>query len=369
MKRTLTTALALALAACAQDGAEEVGSVGLAVTTVGGDGATYRLTPGARVSLSTTNPSGTPNYDVGLDGDGAVVTVRVVPGTYIATLYLDNNFNQTEWALMRTVNGVTDTVNGQLETQQPVTLVVSGGQTSNLVFEFAITTGKIVFGRGNLNIGIGANQATNYTASESGSGNIAGMPTFSGPYATGLQALLPGAGVQGLQIAISGHNIGPWIDAGGTIDPDGLNEAVCAPFQIDSLTGGGHPGLVALVQEANHGNAPSFLFGHSNICVIDDGTTGHIRLRATREGTADTAAFQTAFAPNNPPAMFHIQVLGDLPTRVYNATTGEFDSDALLGMQTLNMQLRLQVRDDTDGTVFWYAANAPGTETFSFSAH
>ena len=368
MKRIMTTALVLTVAACAEGGGEEVGSVGLAVTTVGGDGATYRLTPGARVSLTTTNQSGTPNYDVGLDGDSAVVTIHAVPGTYQATLYLDNNFNQTEWALMRTVNGVTDTVNGQLETQQPVTLVVLGGQTANLNFQFAITTGKIVFGRGNVNISIGANQATNYAASESGTGAIAGMPAFSGPYATGLQALLPGAGVQGLQIAISGHNIGPWVDAGGSIDPDGLNEAVCAPFQLDSLTGAGHPGLVALVQEANHGNAPSFLFGHSNICVIDDGTTGHIRLRATREGTADTVAFQTAFAPDNPPAMFHIQVLGTLPTRVFNADTGEFDSDALLGMQTLNMQLRLQVRDDNDASVLWYAASATGTETFSFSA-
>src|SRR5262249_21729278 len=103
-------------------------------------------------------------------------------------------------------------------------------------------------------------------------------------------------------------------------------------------------------------------------CVTDDGTTSQIRIRVTREGTADTAAFQAAFAPDNPSAMYHIQVFGALPTRVYNAGTGEFDSDALLGMQTLNMALRLQVRDGLNAGVLWYAGNALGTETFSFSA-
>src|SRR5262249_7794514 len=157
--------------------------------------------------------------------------------------------------------------------------------------------------------------------------------------------LMPAAGAKGFQIAIQGHMTGPWDDAGGTIDPDGLNEAACASFHLDGLSSPDNPdGLTALIAEANHGTADSFLYGPSNLCVIDDGTTSHSRIRATREGPADTVTFQHILGVA--PAMFHIQVIGDLPTRVYNADTGLLDTDALLGTQTLPMTLKIQIRDD-----------------------
>jgi hypothetical protein len=371
--RTMKLALALAVAGCAaQKTSHELASVGVALTTTGQDGGTYRLQQGTRLSFNATSPTQSPNYDVNLDGDGNL-TFKVVPGTYAATLYLSTdppNFTRTEWRLERTVNGVTDTITAELVTPQGSAMTVTEAGPNNLVFQFKTLTGTIVFGRAPVDVSIGVSPATNFTASESGSG-VTGIPAFGGPYAAGLQALLPGAGTT-LNITIAGHMTGPWVDTGGTIDPPdqgGVNLSVCAPIALDSLSGGDQAGFLALIAEANHGGAPNYLFGQSDICIIDRGTFSQVWMRVAREGTADTVAFQTAFAPDNPAAVFYIRVVGDLPTRVYNSDTGELDSNALLGTQSLPMtDLHLVVRSDVDQSIWYNSRPITGTETFIFSA-
>jgi hypothetical protein len=357
--------LCLALAACAADKPEDVGTVGMAVTTAGPDGATYRLTPGTRLELFGS--TGLPNYDVGLDGDSSVVTIPVSPGDYQASLFHENGYT-TDWPLERTSGTSTGTVNGHLITAQPVALTVTSAQTTSLVLQFTVATaGTISFDRGDIGVSIDVSQqqATGFTASADGTGSVIGTPLFSGPFAAGLTALLPGAGTQGLQASVSGHLTGAWQEVGGAIDPDGVALSVCAPFQLDSASGSGHPGLVALIDEANHGEAPNFLFGNASICVIDNGTTGQVRLRFSREGTAETASFQNVLG--TAATIFHVQMLGDLPTRAYNSDTGAFDVNALVGTSDLPMTLRLQVRDDADLITLWYNARIVGTETFSFA--
>lgn len=357
---------ALALAACATQ--DQLASIDTALTATGADGATYRLAVGTRLSFNTTAASGQPNYDVNLDTDSTDVVFHAAPGSYSASLYNTNATYTTVWPLQRTLNGVTDTVFAQLVTPMPVTVAVVGGQTTNLAFAFAVTGGTITFGRGNVDVVIGVGQATGYTGGASGSGNVTGTPTVGGPNPASLAALMPAAGATNLSIAVAGHMTGPWAESGGTVDPDGLSQFVCAPFQIDSASGSGNTGVADLVAEATFagGTAPSFLYGSSNLCVIDTGTTNQVRIRMTREGAADTAAFQAIFG--SAAAMFHVQVIGTLPSRIYDSTAGTFDVDALLGMQTLPLTLRLQIRDDADLVTPWYIANVSGTETFSFAA-
>ena len=365
MKRLYAiSTLLLLVSACATDD-RDLGGVAAALTSTGADGATYRLTPGTRLTLSGTN---LPGYDVGLDGDGTVVTVPVAPGDYQASIY-DQNGDTTAWPLERTLNGTTTIVTGQLVTPQPAPLTVVSQQTTSLVLQFDVATaGTITFDRGTVGVSVGVNEqpGKGFTAGADGTGDVAGAPLSDGPYAAGLAALLPGAGVTGLHVAVSGHVTGPWAESGGSRDPDGISEFVCAPFQLDASSGSGNDGLVALIAEANHGTAPDFLYGNANLCVIDNGTTGQVRLRLSREGAAETPAFTTILGTAS--ALFHVQILGDLPTRVYNSDTGVLDANALLGAGSLPMHLKLQVRDGTNIGSFWYAATVNGTETFSFAA-
>jgi hypothetical protein len=250
-----------------------------------------------------------------------------------------------------------------------VTISVAGGQTTSLVFQFTVATaGTITFDHGNIGVAIdvGQQQANGFTASADGTGNVTGTPLSTGPFADGLRAFMPGTGATGLQISVSGHVTGPFAEVGGVIDPDSMSASVCAPFQLDSTSGSGHDGLIALIAEANHGTAPTFINGSANICVIDTGTSSQVRLRLSREGAAETPSF--AGILGTAPTVFHIQVIGDLPTRAYDSQTGVFDVNALVGTFSLPMTLRLQIRDDTDFITLWYNARILGTETFTFTA-
>src|SRR5437868_6470746 len=97
-------ALAAALAACTTD-TDKTGEVSTPVETVGGDGATYHLPPSTRLSLASL--SSIANYDIGLDGDTSVVSVRVAEGSYQAGIYNTDHDYTTDWPLARTAPGRT----------------------------------------------------------------------------------------------------------------------------------------------------------------------------------------------------------------------------------------------------------------------
>lgn len=362
MRITIVSTLFLLVSACTAG--ESDGSVAAALTTTGADGATYRLTPGTRLQASGT---GLPGYDVGLDGDGAVVSIPVAPGDYQASIYHPNGYT-TEWPLERTANGSTTIVTGELITPQPAALTVESAQTTSFVLQFDVgTAGTITFDRGSLGVSVGVNEhpATGFTAAGDGTGDVVGTPLSDGPFGAGLAALLPAAGATGLHVAVSGHVTGPWAESGGSRDPDGIAQFVCAPMQLDATSTTGNDGLAALIAEANHGTAPDFLYGNANLCVIDNGTTAQVRIRLSREGAAESPAFTAILGTT--PTLFHVQLVADLPTRVYNSDTGVFDADAILGAASLPMHLKLQVRDGSDIGAFWYAANVAGTETFTLA--
>src|SRR5689334_3342963 len=108
--------LAVLLGACFTE-PSTTGTVDMPLTSVGSDGATYRLPDGTRLSLAA-NPS--PFYDVGLDGDGASVTFSAAEGSYQADLYNAEHEYTTQWPLLRTASdGTVSTVDARLVTALP----------------------------------------------------------------------------------------------------------------------------------------------------------------------------------------------------------------------------------------------------------
>jgi hypothetical protein len=370
MRKSMTAlALGAALAACGlgDDPGSSVGHVGMAVVTTGADGALYRLTPGTRLALAlASDPSQV--SDFALDGDGAVVTVRLAPGDYQASIYHpDGNFT-SQWPLERTNgNEPMGTVTATLVTPQPVAVTVMTGQTTSLVFQFNVASGgTLTFDRGTVEtrIGVATVPASSLSVGADGTGAVAGTPTFGGPAEPALRAVMPGAGATGLSVAVTAHTTGAWQDSSAGSFESGF--FICAPAQIDSATAGGNDGFAALIAESGHGSAPSFFGGPANICVIDFGpnSPNQIRIRLSREGVAETATLTAALGAA--PALFHNQILGVLPVRVYDNQAGTLDLDALLvAGGTLPMTVKAQIRDESDFSSFWYRAVITGQLTFS----
>jgi hypothetical protein len=352
--------LGVVLSGCsAEEGEEELGSVGLAVVATGSDGATYRLTPGTRIGLFREAPQFI--WDQSLDGDSSVVTIRLPPGTYLAEIFHDTGYTTT-WPLERTLGGETTTVMADLLTAQPATVAVAANASTSLIFEFRLPTGPVTFGRGNLDVSINvADPATSFDSSFTTS-DLAVTSVFvasEGPHAAALTSALPTAGTSGLGVSISMALTGPWQEGGG----DEALTSICAPVTVTQNVGTGHAGFADAIAEAGHGDAPGFLFGPASVCVFDYGTFNRIRFRTSRAGAGETATFSGIGGDFT---WFHV-FYGDLPERVYDFQNATFDVDALMDQSgSLSMSGNVRVLDPT-GALMWYNAAVSGTMAFSFT--
>jgi hypothetical protein len=360
--RSICITLALALGACTAH-QDEAGAVSLAITATGSDGATYALPAGTRLTLAT---SLIPNYDVALDGSGTDVQVSVTAGSYQAEIYNTDNNYTTQWPLLRSnSDGSTTPVTATLVTPQPQMLTVTTGQTTALGFQFVIPSGgTVVFGHGtvDVSIGVGTQPASSFTAAVQGTGDIQGTPTFTGPYAPNLMAVMPGPGATGLQISVNATLTGSFQEAGGSIDATASSLSVCAPISITSSSAMGSPGFSALIAESGHGDAPGFLFGPATLCIVDNGTTNQARIRLSRQGPAETATFMMIFG--GMPVLFWNVIVGDLPQRVYDGSSGTLQLGALAG--TYSVPMRMTNRIGADLAQLWYFDVVIGQMNFSF---
>jgi hypothetical protein len=342
----------LALAACvADDGAERTGHIALAVVAAGPDGATYRLPQGTILEMQ-------PGYSFPLDGDGAIVTVQLSPGTYDAWLFASTASGAgslIEWPLDRiAADGSVDSVNATLVTSQPAPVTVVAGQTTPLVLEFRIATGGTVrFERGDVavSIDVGGTPATAFTASAQG--------TFG---TTSLQSTalfvgrLPGNGATGLSLSVTGAVTGAWQEAGG--DPTG-GFYICAPLTVTARSGSGSTGFADFVEEVGIGDAPNYLFGPANVCVVDYGALGNaFRVRLTKQGAGTTPTFADITD-----GLFSVVLFGTLSEKVYDYAAGTFDLDALMRAHTQNLNGSIRASATAPGG--FYLAGVSGQMTFS----
>jgi hypothetical protein len=362
----LSLGLAVLLGACFTE-TSTTGTVDMPLTSVGSDGATYRLPDGTRLTLAA-DPS--PFYDVGLDGDSATVTFSAAEGSYQADLYnLDHEYT-TQWPLLRTApDGTVSTVDAHLVTALPVATTVVADQATSLRFQFSIPSGgTVTFGHGTVSVTVGVDEvpASGYTVSAQGTGNVAGIPAITGPHAAELAAALPGEGATGLSISLTATVTGPWQETGGTIDADGMLLTACAPIALTAHAGSGHTGFADLIAEAGHGDSPGFLFGPLSLCVNDFGTSTEVRVRMSRLGPAETPTFSAITGSD--PVLFWNVLRVTFPTRIYNSDAGTLDLDALTGTRDLPMRLVTRVGTDTSAPL-WYQGSVTGQVTFSFVAN
>src|SRR5262245_60983227 len=145
----------LALAACAV-GVGETGTVEVPLSTIGADGATYRLPEGSQVLLT----NGEYFQYLLVDGPEASLHVEVPVGSVNATLWNPAGYAD-RWPLVRELaDGTTDTVMATLATPLPATVEVAEGQTASIAFSFVVAQiGTISFAHGAVDISVAVGSA------------------------------------------------------------------------------------------------------------------------------------------------------------------------------------------------------------------
>lgn len=153
--RSLCCALFLAcasaplLTACSQADQGEVteagGTVELALSTTGADGAVYGFPESTYLQLNTTNFS----EWVSLTGSETVLSKELAAGEYTASLwFLDGNVQ-----LARTEAGSTSLVDAEWTNTQPIALSIVDGQITPLTLQFSLDNlGAVAFETGTLQV-------------------------------------------------------------------------------------------------------------------------------------------------------------------------------------------------------------------------
>lgn len=172
VRYAMAVATAAALAGCdetAQDEQDTYGSLATAITATGTDGATYRLPADTYVQVYNGS-----YYDFySMDGDMEVLSIEVPVGDYLVSIGHPNGYT-VDWPLDRTnPDATTETVNGTLLTPQPVSVSVTEGATSSLVFQFQVVDGgTVTFAHGLIDISVDVSVET----------STVGRATWSGTY-------------------------------------------------------------------------------------------------------------------------------------------------------------------------------------------
>lgn len=337
-----------AMAACAADDGE-TGDVAVALTAPGADGASYRLTPGARVALY-----GGPFYDeFVLDGDQQVQRIQVPPGAYQAELVHNAGYT-TEWPLERTnLDGTIDTVNATLTTVMPASVDVLADEATPLVLTFVVEgVGPITFAHGAVDVSVDVDEvpADGYRASAVGPVELFSVlidPTAPPEITT----RLPAVG-QVVDLGAVVRTTGPWVWSAAT--------GACAPAELVGYSTGGHSGFTDLVTEAVNGT-------FFQLCVYTFEGTSQIQMLFFKTGAAFTATFSDLGAQDY---SFLTYVTIDVPTPIFVGDTLHLED--LVGTQALPATVfsRVSARPagSLDPRARWYRGIFSGTMTFTFGS-
>ncbi len=331
MRTPLFLVAALAAAGCI-DGAEPVGTVGVALTATDPTGATYRLTPGARLALS-----GGAYYDeLSLDGDGAAVQLEVPTGDYFAELVHDAGYT-TQWPLERTdVDGTVETVTATLITPMPATLTVTADAQVNLVLGFQVPDfGAITFSHGTVEVAIDVDETT------AGGVDLVESATFDTTSVTvhpsappALATRMPALG-DDVDMLLSAHATGDWYQASAT--------SACAPAAVYAV-GSGQAGVEDLLLESTTAEV--------QLCVFDS-EPPQVQLLAFRAGAPTTPTFSDLGESN---WLFVSYLTADLPAAVFDGET--LDLDPVVGevITPAIAYTRASVRHTGQPSEIWYRA-------------
>lgn len=266
------------LSGCSNAGQEEsvgeAGSIALALTAAGSDGAVYGFPPGTYLQVS----SATVSEYVPLSGPEPQVQQTFPVGAYTASLYFQSN----DVELTKTDGTVTTTVGAEWTNPQPVTFDIVQGQTTPLALHFSVKgLTDVVFETGTLQVIADVlEEETDVPASATFEGTTnfyyATYLDSTAAYATELQV------DQGIDFGLSlGFDAtGDWVQYG--------SQSVCQAGTLIQASATGSLGLSRRVEQ--------LVGGSSILCVQDTGTSDLITLYPSRYGAPP--AGQEMFLPD-----------------------------------------------------------------------
>ncbi len=334
----------VALATACTAATDDVGTIGVALTAADAGGATYRLTPGARLAMS----GGTFYDEYSLDGDAAFVRIDVPPGDYAADLVNDAG-DGPQWPLVRReLDGSVETVLATLVTPMPAPLTITADGLTNLVLRFEVPdVGPVTFAEGSVDVSIEVVGTTPANLDVHYDGTLDVSSVVIDPTApAALAPRMPAAGDAGLPFALYASITGPWAKTSATM--------ACAP--VSFVNWGGAGGVVAVMMEAT---APGASF-----CIFDDGVSpaqGQIVL--SRTGAPTTPTFSDLGSGSY---SFLAFTSVEIPAGAFDGET--LDLGVLLGAHTFpaTMVTRVSHRAaDGEPRIHWHRANYTGQLTLS----
>jgi hypothetical protein len=282
---------------------EVLGTVAAELSTVGPDGATYSLPPTARLTLVE---AGSPADGGGLSWTGsfapgeATETFSVPAGVYAATLTNAGSDAGATWSLTRQADGGATTLTATLVDPMPVTVTVTAGHVTPLVFHFATEVlGNVTFGTGGVGVGV-ALDAGAFALSTAKITGTASMTVDDVDASTKFDRGFDFVGTVSVPYTMSLTRSGGW-----TIAAD----RACAPVTGTASSTSRNAALAAVFSEASGGTG--------TICFGDPSLSGVFSVQLARKGTPVTSTLQADLPAGG---IFEVQVTGLAP-EVFDGTT------------------------------------------------
>jgi hypothetical protein len=263
----LSCASAPLLAGCSHaeqgEAVEDGGSLDLALTTTGADGAVYGFPDQTYLEVSTATFS----EWIPLWTSTETLLSKTLPaGAYTATLIFQNGTPE----LTRTEGMTTTTVGAEWTNPQPVSLTVVKGQTTPLALHFSVDSlVDLVFDTGTLNViadVVEEDAEQPQSATVSGTTNI-DYEVYGDSTATYATALDVDSGVD-LAFAMGFHANGAWQQYGSS--------SVCQPGTLVSGSSSGSAGLDLRLRQ--------LIDGQAYLCVNELGASDQISLFPSNYG-------------------------------------------------------------------------------------
>jgi hypothetical protein len=321
---------------------ETAGTLTMALTGVGPDGATYAL--GSGVALSVwLGDSGTSSGVSGLSTAAGPQSFTLPAGSYTGRLSGGDSTVTAGWPLLRLGDGGNTPVAAALLDPQPYAFTISAGGTTNLPLHFMIANvGPVTFASGTLTTSLAIDAGT----VPPGGAVLAGSPSFafvsgqtSSTALNNALAAIPTSAPVAVPMTVSFKMTGPF-----TMQAD----SACAPG-IPTVTAtalpdaGAEDTIAALAVETSGATA--------NLCFFDAQSLfpNIVQLVWTRTGAPQTPAMQALIGQDAGTAAFEYFFQGQFPTPLF--------ANGVLSLQALDNPLAfanasLQLEVSTGGSTW-----------------
>lgn len=251
----------------------EVGTLQLALSATGPDGATYALPADAVLTVERADASMVPVRLDLQDPQATSLRVPLAPGDYVATLEQLVNA-RGEILLSRQLGGTTQEVSAELLSANPVAFTIASGAVESLPIRFALATlGDVVFDVGTLDVQVGLQDSATPGQARGFVGDLGQafvIHSYSqspfGPILGELNQLPQGASVS-MHYEVA--RAGSW-----ELSP----HEICAPIEARTFNVPESFAMSVLFNEP--------LGGTGRICFADAETGGTVRISLQRQGPA-----------------------------------------------------------------------------------